>query len=278
MAKGTDRPATLAKRRSYADFLELDTLLGLQHSFADSDDDLLHNELLFVIIHQADELWLKLLIHETRLARSQIAADRIAQTPKVLTRMRRVLEQLSHAWDVLSTMTPVDYLTFRDRLGSGSGLQSAQYREFEFLLGGRDRSKVDLHRDRPTVAGRLEATLAEPSLYDEVLRLLARRGFAIPQQCRDRDWTIEHQPSAEVRAAWVQLYRNVEAHWDLYELAEKLVDLEHMLDIWRHHHASTVERVIGFKQGTGGTSGVGYLRQAVFRRFFPDLWECRTEL
>src|SRR3546814_8163183 len=134
----------------------LDTLLSLQHSFAGSDEEMLHDEMLFVIIHQADELWLKLLIHETRLARAQIAADRIVQTPKVLTRMRRVLEQLGHAWDVLSTMTPVDYLTFRDRLGGGSGLQSAQYREFEFLLGSRDHAKVALHRDRPAVAARLE--------------------------------------------------------------------------------------------------------------------------
>ena len=274
---GNGRP-TLAKRRTYADFLELDTLLSLQHSFADTDDDMLHDELLFVIIHRADELWLKLLIHETRLARAQIADDRIVQTPKVLTRMRRVLEQLSHAWDVLSTMTPVDYLSFRDRLGSGSGLQSAQYREFEFLLGSRDRGRVAMHRDRPAVAARLEVTLAEPSLYDEVLRLLARRGFALPAECLERDWSVEHRNDPAVRAAWVALYRNVEAHWDLYELAEKLVDLEHMLDLWRHHHASTVERVIGFKPGTGGTSGVGYLRQAVFRRFFPELWECRTEL
>lgn len=273
---GSGRPPA-TRRQTYADQLELDTLLNLQHTFGD-DGAMHHDELLFVIIHQANELWLKLLIHETRLARAQIADDRIVQTPKVLTRMRRVLEQLNHAWDVLSTLTPVDYLTFRDRLGTGSGLQSFQYREFEYLMGSRDRSKLEMHRDRPAVVARLEATLAEPSLYDEVLRLLARRGFDIPDACRDRDWREPHRPDPAVRDAWVRLYRTVEDHWDLYELAEKLVDLEHMLDLWRHHHASTVERVIGFKRGTGGTAGVGYLRRAVFQRFCPELWECRTEL
>lgn len=263
---------------SYSDQMRLGTLLDLQHSFSGDDEAMVHDEMLFVVIHQTGELWFKLLLHEIRLARRQIATDRVVQTPKVLGRMRRILEQLTHAWDVLTTMTPVDYLTFRDRLGSASGLQSYQYREFEFLLGAKDQRLLAALKHEPAAVEHLKAVMAEPSLYDEVLRLLARRGLPVPADQLERDWAKPRNASPQVTEAWVQLYRNVEPHWDLYELAEKLIDLEHAIGIWRHHHATTVERVIGNKAGTGGTAGVSYLRRAVFNRFFPELWDCRTEL
>jgi tryptophan 2,3-dioxygenase len=263
---------------SYSDQMRLDTLLDLQHSFSGDDALMVHDEMLFVVIHQTGELWFKLLLHETRLARRQIADDRVLQTLKVLGRMRRVVEQLTHAWDVLTTMTPLDFLTFRDRLGSASGLQSYQYREFEFLLGAKDPRMLAPLKHEPEAVEHLETVLAEPSLYDEVIRLLARRGLPVPQAQIERDWSAPREADPGVTAAWAALYRDVEAHPDLYELAEKLIDLEHGIAIWRHHHATTVERVIGNKPGTGGTAGVSYLRRAVFNRFFPELWDCRSEL
>lgn len=272
MAGDPNRP------NSYSDQMRLDTLLDLQHSFSGDDTLMLHDEMLFVVIHQTGELWFKLLLHETRLARRQIAQDRVLRTLKVLNRMRRVVEQLTHAWDVLTTLTPVDFLTFRDRLGSASGLQSYQYREFEFLLGAKDAGKLEQLGHEPESVRHLKTVMAEPSLYDEVLRLLARRGLPVPAGRVERDWSRPLEADPDVTAAWAALYRDVEAHPDLYELAEKLIDLEHGIAIWRHHHATTVERVIGNKPGTGGTAGVGYLRQAVFNRFFPELWDCRSEL
>lgn len=263
---------------SYSDQMRLDTLLDLQHSFSGDDASMVHDEMLFVVIHQSGELWFKLLLHETRLARQRIAEGKVLQTLKILGRMRRVVDQLTHAWDILATMTPIDFLTFRDRLGTASGLQSYQYREFEFLLGARDPRMLAHLEHEPEAVDRLRAVMAEPSLHDEVIRLLARRGLPVPADQLDRDWSAPRNSNPGVRAAWLALYRDVDTHPDLYELAEKLIDLDHGIAIWRHHHATTVERVIGDKAGTGGTAGVAYLRRAVFNRFFPELWECRTDL
>lgn len=263
---------------SYSDQMRLDELLDLQHSFSGDDASMVHDEMLFVVIHQTGELWFKLLLHETRLARDRIAKDQVLQSLKTLTRIRRIVDQLTHAWDVLTTMTPVDFLTFRDRLGTASGLQSYQYREFEFLLGAKDPRMLKTLKLEPLAVARLKTVMAEPSLHDEVIRLLARRGLPIPEELINRDFSMPREREPAITAAWLALYRDVESHPDLYELAEKLIDLDQGIAIWRHHHATTVERVIGNKTGTGGTAGVGYLRRAVFNRFFPELWECRTEL
>jgi tryptophan 2,3-dioxygenase len=267
-----DRP------NSYSDQMRLDALLDLQHSFSGDDAAFLHDEMLFVVIHQTGELWFKLLLHETRLARRRIARDEVLQSFKTLSRLRRIVDQLTHAWDVLATMTPVDFLSFRARLGTASGLQSYQYREFEFLLGAKDPRTLASLGHEPAAVTHLKAVMAEPSLYDEVIRLLARRGLPVPENQINRDFSKPREPDPGIVAAWLALYRNVDAHPDLYELAEKLIDLDQGIAIWRHNHATTVERVIGNKTGTGGTAGVDYLRRAVFNRFFPELWECRAEL
>ena len=281
VSKANRRPTVTGdpdRPNSYSDQMRLDTLLDLQHSFSGDDASLVHDEMLFVVIHQTGELWFKLLLHETRLARQRIAQDEVLQTYKVLERMRRIVDQLTHAWDVLATLTPLDFLTFRDRLGSASGLQSYQYREFEYLLGAKDPRMLATLKHEPEAIDHLKAVMAEPSLYDEVLRLLARRGLPVPADQIDRDWSAPRDADPGVTAAWLALYRDVDAHPDLYELAEKLIEVDQGIAIWRHNHATTVERLIGDKAGTGGTSGVGYLRRAVFNRFFPELWECRTDL
>lgn len=263
---------------SYSDQMRLDTLLDLQHSFSGDDAAMLHDEMLFVVIHPTGELWFKLLLHETRRARHLISEDKVLQSLKTLNRIRQVVAQLTHAWDVLATMTPVDFLTFRDRLGTASGLQSYQYREFEFLLGAKDPRMLEALEHEPEAVAHLKEVLAEPSLYDEVIRLLARRELPVPESRINRDFSVPRKPDPGIAEAWLALYRDVDAHPDLYELAEKLIDLDQGIAIWRHNHATTVERVIGNKAGTGGTTGVDYLRRAVFNRFFPELWECWTEL
>ena len=265
-------------RANYADILCLDDLLACQKPISGRDDEMQHDEMLFIVIHQTSELWMKLALHELMAARERVRSDDIGAASKMLARVCRIFEQLAQGWDVLTTLTPADYMTFRARLGQASGLQSYQYRLIEFLLGGKNRAMLAPHGDRAAVHARLQTALAEPSLYDEVLRLLARRGFAIPTSHLERDWEEAYQPAEAIEVAWLQVYRETEAHWELYEIAEKLVDLEHGLDAWRYHHATTVERVIGYRRGTGGTSGVEYLRRALHRRFFPELWRCRTQL
>ena len=230
------------------------------------------------MIHQATDLWLKLMVLELRGARRRIIADDLQPAFKMLARVSRIQAQLIQSWDVLSTLTPADYLAFRDRLGPASGLQSHQYRLLEFVLGQKQPGMLAVHRHTPEVEAELRRELEAPSLYDEALRLLARRGIAIAPEVRERDWTRPHRADPSVLAAWQAIYREARAHWDLYELAEELVDLEDWFRQWRFRHVTTVERIIGHRTGTGGTSGVAYLRRAVDVCCFPELWQVRTLL
>lgn len=258
---------------SYGAYLGLDTLLASQHPRSPE-----HDELLFIIIHQASELWMKLSLHELRAAREQVRRDELGPAFKMIARVARIQAQMIQSWDVLSTLTPADYTRFRPYLGQSSGFQSWQYRLLEYLLGNKNAGMMAVHRGDATAHAALEQGLAEPSLYDEALRLLARRGFDIPADRLDRDWREPYRPSKAVEAAWLAVYRDTGRHWDLYELAEKLVDLEQRFQTWRFSHMKTVERVIGFKQGTGGTGGVSYLGKALDLTFFPELFSLRTSL
>lgn len=248
-------------RMAYVDYLALDRVLDAQHPRSDA-----HDELLFIIQHQTSELWMKLAVHELESARDAILADRLPHAFKMLARVARILEQLNNAWDVLRTMTPSEYTTFRDTLGQSSGFQSWQYRAIEFLCGNRNHAMLDPHRHRPETLARLEAILALPSIYDAALSRLEATGLLAT---RDHDAIV---------AAWAEVYRDPTRHWPLYELAEKLVDLEDYFRRWRFNHVTTVERVIGLKRGTGGTAGVAYLRRMLEVELFPELWEVRTVL
>lgn len=258
---------------SYGDYLGLDALLAAQHPLSPH-----HDELLFIIQHQTTELWLKLILHELTAARAHIAADDLGPAFKMLARVARVMNNLIQAWDVLSTLTPSEYTKFRPFLGRSSGFQSYQYRAIEFLLGNKNPALVAPHRHRPDLAARLERLLDEPSLYDEAIRALARAGLAVAPQCLERDFALPYRPHASVRDAWIGVYRDPEHRWGLYELAEKLVDLEDYLRQWRFRHVTTVERIIGAKPGTGGTAGVAYLKKVLEVRLFPELWDLRTGL
>ncbi len=258
---------------SYGDYLGLDRLLRLQKPLSKS-----HDEMLFIILHQATELGMKLMLHELGAAMAHIRRDDLAPAFKMLARVSRVQEQLIQSWAVLSTMTPSDYTTFRSHLGQASGFQSHQYRSLEFVMGNKRRSMMAPHSHAPRTYRALERILEAPGLYDEAIRLLARRGFRIPKSQTERDWSRRRRPSARVQSAWLEVYRNTETHLDLYELAEELVDLEDAFQTWRFKHLTTVERVIGRKRGTGGTSGVDYLKRALDIRFFPELWAVRTDL
>ena len=258
---------------SYGQYLALDQLLAAQKPQSGE-----HDEMLFIIIHQASELWMKLSIHELGAALANIRNDNLRPAFKMLSRIARIQEQLLQSWEVLSTMTPFDYLRFRDKLGKSSGFQSYQYRLMEFTIGNKNARTIEAHRAHPEIYERLKAALHAPSLYDETLKLLARRGFDLPPETLNRDWSQPYEPSAQVEAAWLKVYRNVSDYWDIYELAEKLVDLEYHFQQWRFTHMKTVERIIGHKQGTGGTSGVSYLNKALDLRFFPELWTVRTAI
>jgi len=258
---------------SYGDYLQLDLLLGAQKPLSTDP-----NELLFIIQHQATELWMRLMLHELASARDHVRSDDLQPAFKMLARVARIMAQLNQSWDVLSTLTPADYSAFRGALGNSSGFQSHQYRMVEFLLGNKRAVLMEPHRHRPELYAALDKLYREPSLYDEAIRVLARRGFDIPPAYVERDWTELHRFDDSVCAAWVQVYRDTEANWDLYELAEKLVDLEDAFRQWRFRHVTTVERIIGMKRGTGGTSGVGYLRAALDIELFPELWRARTEM
>lgn len=260
-------------KMDYGSYLGLDLLLAAQKPLSDAPD-----ELLFITIHQVQELWLKLATHELDGAIAAIRADELQPAFKSLARVSRIQAQLISAWDVLSTMTPADYLAFRNALGQSSGFQSWQYRALEFRLGAKDPRMLAMHRHHPEHHAHLEALLEAPSLYDEALRLLARRGLPVPAGCVERDWHQPHVSSAAVRAVWLTIYRDTHRYFDLYELAEELVDVEDQFQQWRFRHLKTVERIIGFKQGTGGSSGVKFLRTALERSFFPELWELRSEL
>lgn len=257
----------------YGDYLALDAVLSAQHPRSADP-----NELLFIVQHQTSELWMKLALHELKAARGAIAATDLPPAFKMLARVSRIFEQLVHAWDVLATMTPSEYSAIRPHLGTSSGFQSWQYREIEFLLGNKNAAMLRPHDDRPELKARLEAAFAAPSLYDEAIRLLARRGCGISTAVLERDLTQRHSSDPSVEAAWLTVYRAPREHWELYELAEELVDLEDAFRLWRFRHVSTVERIIGFKPGTGGTSGVGYLRKMLEVVLFPELWKVRTDL
>lgn len=258
---------------SYGDYLGLDALLGAQKPRSGD-----HNELLFIIQHQTSELWLKLAIHELTAARDHIRADTLQPAFKMLARVARIMAQLNQSWDVLSTLTPAEYSSFRDTLGASSGFQSYQYRMVEFLLGNKSPLTMEPHRHRAELFESLAGLHRAPSIYDEAIRLLARRGFAIAPASVERDWTVPHAFDDTVCAAWVKVYRDTGDNWELYELAEKLVDLEDAFRQWRFRHVTTVERIIGLKRGTGGTAGVSYLRRVLDTVLFPELWRARTEL
>jgi len=258
---------------SYGDYLRLDDVLGAQKPRSGD-----HNEMLFIVQHQATELWLKLMIHELAAARDRVRADDLQPAFKMLARVSRILAQLVQSWDVLATLTPAEYSAFREELGASSGFQSFQYRMVEFILGNKQAVMMEPHRHRPELFAALEELHRSPSLYDEAIRALARRGFRIDPECVERDWRSLHEFNESVCGAWVEVYRATAQHWELYELAEKLVDLEDAFRQWRFRHATTVERVIGWKRGTGGTAGVSYLRGVLEVVLFPELWRARTAL
>jgi len=261
------------ERMSYGDYLRLDRLLDAQHRLSDQ-----HDEMLFIVIHQVQELWIKLMIHELDDAISHIQADAPRQAFKALARLSHIQEQMIAAWDVLSTMTPADYLSFRNLLGQSSGFQSHQYRTLEFKLGNKNAAFMKPHRHRPDIYEALENALKNPSLYDESLLLLSRRGIALPDTVLRRDWTKPYEASDAVEDAWLAIYASPGDHWDLYELAEELVDVEDRFQQWRFRHMKTVERIIGHRRGTGGSAGVAYLKTALDQYFFPELWNLRTRL
>jgi tryptophan 2,3-dioxygenase len=265
--------ADLEGRLDYGGYLQLERLLACQRPLSSS-----HDEMLFIVIHQTTELWLKLMLHELDAARRAIAADALGPCFKMTARVSRIQAQLVQSWDVLSTLTPADYLAFRHLLGPASGFQSHQHRRLELLLGNRDARKLAVFRHQPALLSELEAERARPSLYDEAIRLLARRGFAIAPSVLARDVAGPYAADPSVLAAWAEVYRRSAELFDLYELAEELVDLEDGFRQWRFRHVTTVERIIGHKPGTGGTSGVGYLRKALDYVLFPELWALRTEL
>jgi tryptophan 2,3-dioxygenase len=258
---------------TYARYLALDDLLSCQKPQADEDD-----EMLFIVIHQTKELWLKQIIRELYLAKSQIAVDQLVPAYKALARVSRIQAVMTLSWDVLSTMTPSDYTRFRHVLGPSSGFQSDQFRTVEYLLGLKDRGFLKYQDDRPHARAAMEKALNAPSLWDDAIAALARAGFALPPDLLKRDWSKPHEPSLDVEAAFLTVYREPERYWELYQLAEKLVDLDDALAAWRHKHALTVERIIGLKRGTGGTAGVSYLQATVAKRAFPELWSLRTAL
>ncbi|MEA1673095.1 tryptophan 2,3-dioxygenase [Nitrospirillum sp. BR 11163] len=258
---------------SYGSYLGLEELLAAQHPRSGE-----HDELLFIIIHQASELWMKLSLHELRAALRQIQADDLGPALKMIARVSRIQAQLIQSWEVLSTMTPADYSLIRPHLGQSSGFQSYQYRHLEFLLGNKNAGMMTVHQGEPAIFAALEESLNAPSLYDEALRLLARRGFDIPREKLERDFAQPYEPDARVQAAWLVVYQDPHRHWELYDLAEKLVDLEYRFQQWRFSHMKTVERIIGFKPGTGGTGGVSYLVKALSLSFFPELLSVRTAL
>jgi tryptophan 2,3-dioxygenase len=259
-------------RMSYGDYLRLDRILSAQRPLSDA-----HDEMLFIIQHQTSELWMRLAIHEIAAARDAIAAGDLPPAFKMLARVARIFEQLNGAWDVLRTMTPAEYTRFRGSLGQSSGFQSHQYRLIEFMVGNRNPAMLRPHAHRPAALAALEAELARPSLYHAALGRLAAAGLLAPEALA-RDLRRPHAPDAAVAAAWTRVYRAPETHWPLYELAEKLVDFEDYFRRWRFNHVTTVERVIGFKRGTGGTGGVSYLKRMLEVELFPELWRLRTEL
>ncbi len=258
---------------SYGDYLQLDAILNAQKPLSPH-----HDEMLFIVQHQTSELWMKLMLHELSAAIAAIARDELAPAFKMLARVSRIMEQLVHAWDVLATMTPPEYSAIRPYLANSSGFQSWQYRCIEFRLGNKNPAMLKPHAHHDERSAVVQQAYALPSLYDEALRLLARRGLPVPASHVERDWTQPYEPSDAVEQAWLVAYRNPQQHWDLYQLGEELTDLEDAFRLWRFRHVTTVERVIGFKRGTGGTGGVRYLRKMLDVVLFPEIWKLRTDL
>ncbi len=268
-----DAQLDFSSAMSYGDYLHLDAMLTAQHPLSPD-----HNEMLFIVQHQTSELWMKLMLHELRAAIGQMAADELHAAFKMLARVSKIMEQLVHAWDVLATMTPPEYSAIRPYLASSSGFQSWQYRCIEFSLGNKNAAMLQPHAHRPDLLAAVRAAYEAPSLYDEALRLMARRGLPVPASHTARDWTRPYEESAAVEAAWLQVYRSPRQYWELYQLGEELTDLEDAFRLWRFRHVTTVERVIGFKRGTGGTNGVAYLRKMLDTVLFPEIWRLRTDL
>ncbi len=272
-ASPTGAHLDLRGRLSYGDYLQLDELLGAQRPRTAA-----HDEVLFIVQHQTTELWLKLVLHELHTVAALLDGEELGPAFKGLARVEQVLRVLIESWDVLTTMTPADYSSFRAGLDTASGFQSYQYRELEYLLGNKDPLYLGPFEHRPDLAGHLRRVLDEPSLYDLAVRLLARRGLPVAPDVLARDVALTHRSDPSVIAAWRLVYADPATHWELYELAEKLLDLEDALRQWRLRHVTTVERIIGGKPGTGGTSGVAYLRERMNVVLFPELWQVRTEL
>jgi tryptophan 2,3-dioxygenase len=262
-----------SRSMSYGDYLQLDAILSAQHPRSPD-----HNEMLFIVQHQTSELWMKLMLHELRAAVAHVASDDLSTAFKMLARVSKIMEQLVHAWDVLATMTPPEYSAIRPFLASSSGFQSYQYRCIEFALGNKNAAMLRPHEHRPDLLALVQSAYESPSLYDETLKLLGRRGVEVPHSHTRRDWTQPYIASPGVEQAWLTVYRNPRQHWDLYQLGEELTDLEDAFRLWRFRHVTTVERVIGFKRGTGGTGGVSYLRKMLDVVLFPEIWSLRTSL
>jgi tryptophan 2,3-dioxygenase len=261
-------------RLSYSGYLSLDGLLSQQRPLSQPQH---HDEMLFIVQHQVSELWIKLVIHELTAAIDHIRHDRLPPTLKILSRVKLIQMQLFEQWSVLETLTPSEYMEFRSVLGSASGFQSFQYRKLEFLLGNKNVDNIKVFAHDKTIHDDLKRTLQSPSLYDEFLQYLARHGYEIPDECRDRDWSKPHSRNEALVEVFRKIYRNPKQHWVAYEMCEKLVDVEEYFQLWRFRHLKTVERIIGFRHGTGGSSGVGFLRQALELTFFPELLASRTE-
>ena len=263
----------LSESLSYSQYLNLDKLLGAQHPLSYH-----HDEMLFIIIHQVSELWMKLCLHELNATIDCVRRDDLGPTFKMLARVSTIQQQLLQSWDVLATITPSDYSAFRNTLGRSSGFQSPQYRMVEFSIGNESAETIEVFKGDPAAYEMLARALHAPSLYDEVLRLLSRRGLDVPADAVDRDFARPYQASKQVAAAWLSVYHNSVKEWDLYGLAERLVDLDYKFQLWRFAHVKTVERIIGHKRGTGGTGGVSYLTKALELRFFPELWTIRSSM
>jgi tryptophan 2,3-dioxygenase len=263
----------LGSSLSYGEYLHLEKLLDAQQPLSSE-----HNEMLFIIVHQVSELWMRLVLHELTAALRCISQNDLDPALKMLARISRTQTQLISVWEVLSTLTPFEYSAFRNALGRSSGFQSLQYRLIEFLFGNKNADMVRVHQRDMRSFEILQRALESPSLYDEVLRLLSRRGYEIPADYLQRDFSQPYRASKQVAGAWLGVYHNAGTGWDLYELAERLVDLDHNFQLWRCHHMKTVERIIGYKPGTGGTGGVSYLAKALELKFFPELWQIRTSM
>lgn len=258
---------------TYGDYLQLDSILSSQNRLSGH-----HDEMLFIIIHQVSELWMKLILHELTSAIQAIQADKMQAAFKMLARVTKIQTQIIQAWDVLSTLTPAEYLEFRDKLGKASGFQSYQYRQIEFALGYKTKHILKIYEKETDLHGQLEKAFHAPSIYDVSIQALAKAGFHINPAIVQRDFSTTYGGDETVAAAWKEVYQNVDQYWNFYQLAEKLVDVEDWLQQWRFRHMKTVERIIGFKTGTGGSSGVNYLRKVLDHRFFPELWDLRTSL